>query len=59
MVITFREPQGIRKIFKRKKDVTLKILEPIDVKKEENIKQRVEDLKEEVYNNMKKVINNI
>ena len=56
MVITFREPQGIRKIFKRKKDVTLKILEPIDVKKEGNIKQRVEDLKQEVYMKMKKVI---
>ena len=47
MVITFREPQGIRKIFKRKKDVTLKILEPIEPKKEGNIKQRVENLKQE------------
>ncbi len=56
MVITFREPQGIRKIFKRKKDVTLKILEPIDVKKEGNIKQRVEDLKQEIYMKMKKAI---
>ncbi len=32
MVITFREPKGIRKLFKRKKDVTLKILEPIKYK---------------------------
>ena len=30
MVFTFREPKGIRKLFKKKKDVTLKILEPIE-----------------------------
>ena len=29
IVIKFRQPKGIRKILKRKKDVTLKILEPI------------------------------
>ena len=52
MVITFREPKGIRKIFKKKKDVTLKVLEPIRPKVEGNTKQRVEDLKNQVYNEM-------
>lgn len=58
MVITFREPQGIRKIFKRKKDVTLKILEPIETKKEGNIKQRVENLKQETYVKMRQKVSN-
>lgn len=43
IVIKFRQPKGIRKILKRKKDVTLKILEPIYF---ENI------LKEEVQDNL-------
>lgn len=30
MVFIFREPKGIRKLLKKKKDVTLKILEPIE-----------------------------
>ena len=58
MVITFREPQGIRKIFKRKKDVTLKILEPIETKKEGNKKQRVENLKQETYVKMRQKVSN-
>lgn len=47
IVIKFRQPKGIRKILKRKKDVTLKILEPIYF---ENI------LKEEVQDNL---VNNL
>ena len=43
IVIKFRQPKGIRKILKRKKDVTLKILEPIYF---ENI------LKEELNGNL-------
>jgi 1-acyl-sn-glycerol-3-phosphate acyltransferase len=43
MVFQFREPKGIRKVFKRKKDVTLTILKPIMC--EENSKE----LKEKVY----------
>lgn len=57
MVIRFREPQGIRKIFKRKKDVTLKILEPMESKStDSNIKNRVHELKEEVYEKMKEAL---
>lgn len=48
MVFQFREPKGIRKIFKRKQDVTLTILEP--VMWEENSKE----LKEKVYQSMKR-----
>lgn len=47
MVFQFREPRGIRKLFKRKQDVTLSILEPVMC--EENSKK----LKEEVYKKMK------
>ena len=44
MVITFREPKCIRKVFKKKKDVTLTVLEPIRPPKDGN----------QVYNEMKK-----
>ena len=57
MVITFREPKGIRKIFKKKKDVTLTVLEPIMPAKDGNTKQSVEALKNQVYNEMKEVNN--
>ncbi len=52
MVFEFREPKGIRKIFKRKLDVTLKVLEPVypDGK-------QLEVYKEEVYNKMKENLN--
>ena len=54
IVITFRNPKGIRKIFKKKKDVTVKILEPIkNVDKNETKKSRIEELKEEVQQAMK------
>ncbi len=50
IVITFRKPKGIRKIFKSKNDVTVKILEPITYKnKNENKKDSVEKLKEQVH----------
>ena len=57
MVITFREPKGIRKILKKKKDVTLTVLEPIRQSEGENTKQRIEDLKNQVYNEMKEINN--
>lgn len=54
MVVTFREPKGIRKLFKRKKDVTLKILEPIQyVEEEDSQKVCIEKLKEQVQQVMK------
>lgn len=57
MVFCFREPVGLRKIFKRKKDVTLVILEPITcMDTGEDIKQRVEYLKQETYERMNKVL---
>ena len=42
IVFTFREPTGIRRIFKFKKDVTLKILKPIKCEEIGNTKQKVE-----------------
>lgn len=53
IVIKFREPKGIRKIFKRKKDVTLIVLEPIKVEKTGNIREDIIHLKNEVYEKMK------
>lgn len=53
MVFKFREPKGIRKILKRKKDVTLVVLEPIIPKgKAENNKADIEKLKKKVYEKM-------
>ena len=52
MVFQFREPQGIRKIFKRKKDVTLKILKPIYHNLCDNQKEEISLLKEQTYNYM-------
>ena len=58
IVIIFRNPKGIRKIFKKKKDVTIKILEPITYKgKYENKKDSAEKLKEQVHQAMQKSIN--
>lgn len=56
IVFKFREPIGIRKIFKRKKDVTLKILDPIKCEEEKNTKQKVEELKEKVFKKMENAI---
>ena len=50
IVITFRNPNGIRKIFKKKKDVTVKILEPITYKNEqESKKDSIKKLKWQVH----------
>lgn len=50
IVVTFRRPQGMRRIFKRKSDVTITILKPIQAK--EDSRQEMERLKEEVYQAM-------
>lgn len=53
MVFTFREPEGLRKLFKKKKDVTLTILEPIRAVEEEiPVKEKIERLKQAVYEEM-------
>lgn len=57
MVITFRKPKGLRKIFKRKKDVTLTILEPIYPKNnDKSLKERITNLKDEVHGKMTEVL---
>ena len=57
MVFTFREPKGIRKIFKKKKDVTLKILKPVTISEEGlNQKQKEELLKNKVHTMMEDVV---
>lgn len=56
IVFKFREPKGIRKILKKKKDVTLVVLEPILYNKEDNNKkQSIENLKQEVHKKMENV----
>ncbi len=53
MVITFRNPKGIRKLFKKKKDVTVKILEPIKYTNENDSKKdSIEKLKKQVHQAM-------
>ena len=55
IVITFRNPKGIRKIFKKKKDVTVKILKPITYQDNyENKKECIEELKKQVHKIMEK-----
>lgn len=55
MVFTFREPEGLRKIFKRKKDITLKVLEPIESSEsDESLKERTVKLKNQAYDEMEK-----
>ena len=57
MVFCFREPTGVRKIFKKKKDVTLIVLEPlICVNNGMKLKQKVEQLKKETYEKMNEVL---
>lgn len=51
MVFKFVEPQGFRKIFKRKKDVKLIILKPIMCDEKSNL----EMIKQEIYNMMKDI----
>lgn len=53
MVFTFRRPSAIRRVFKRKSDVTLTILKPIKYESEEtDIRQKIETLKNNVYKAM-------
>lgn len=57
MVFCFREPVGCRKLFKKKKDVTLVVLEPIVCEDNgEEVKDRVEQLKNETYARMNEVL---
>ena len=59
IVYTFRNPKGIRKFLKKKPDVTVTILKPVEPNKEEPIlKQRMKQLKEIVYTQMKEVVEN-
>lgn len=59
IVFVFRDPKGIRKIFKRKKDVTLKILEPIKINEKSLTKNEAEELlKQQVFSQMEKVLKN-
>ena len=56
MVYQFREPKGIRKLLKKKQDVTLTILKPVKYEENnKNTKQKVEELKNKVFEEMKKV----
>lgn len=59
MVFKFREPKGIRKIFKKKQDVTLTILKPIACEEDANTKKSAEMLRKKVYNEMQAVLDNI
>lgn len=55
MLFTFREPRGMRKIFKRKKDVTLTVLKPVKLSENSgSIKERAIKLKEEVHKEMER-----
>ena len=54
IVFTFREPTGYRKIFKTKKDVTVKILNPIECEDGGNSKEKAQKLKEKVSLEMKR-----
>lgn len=51
IVFTFRRPNGIRRIFKKKSDVTLTILEPIKYEGKDS-KQDIEEFKKQVYDIM-------
>lgn len=54
IVIKFREPKGIRKLFKKKKDVTLAVLKPIMQEQSEDKKKDIEELKNKVHEAMQK-----
>lgn len=61
MVFTFREPRKFRKLFKRKKDVTLKILSPVKYDKsltDENYRQSINDFLSITYEKMDDYLNN-
>lgn len=46
MLFTFREPKGIRKLLKRKQDVTLTIFKPIECKEDVDTKNKAKILKQ-------------
>lgn len=50
MVFSYRNPQGIRKLFKRKPDITLTVLEPVEGEEDREI------LKEKIRCEMKKYL---
>lgn len=53
MIFTFREPKGLRRIFKRKKDVTLTVLKPVKLLENNgSIKEKTIKLKNKVYEEM-------
>lgn len=59
MIFTFREPKGIRKIIKKKKDATLSILKPIESNKfDGNLNEKIEKLKLEAEAEMNRKIKN-
>ena len=60
IVITFRNPKGIRKLFKKKKDVTVKILEPIKyIDEKDSQKSSIEKLKDKTYQAMEESISSL
>lgn len=60
MVFQFRKPKGIRKIFKRKLDVTLTILEPVMCEGDDKeMKQKVQNAMESQLRNKQKNCNQI
>lgn len=56
MVITFRRPNAIRRVFKSKPDVTLTILEPIKHEKAKDQREEIENLKHIVKKAMEEEI---
>ena len=59
MVFIFREPKGIRKYIKKKKDVTLKILKPVySSKKAVSMKEDIHNLKRKVHMLMEEELKN-
>lgn len=56
IVYTFRDPKGIRKIFKKKKDVTMTILKPVSPNVDKTASKKVNKLKKEVFNKMENCI---
>lgn len=55
IVYVFKQPEGIYKLYKRKKSIHAIILKPIYPDNNLNKKERVEKLKNEAYNNMQYV----
>ncbi len=57
IVLKLREPKGIRKLIKNKKDVTVVILEPIMAEKSNlDKRQKASNLKEQVHKKMEDII---